>query len=288
MQYSTTQHEINLNKLTVYEQVKFPGGYDDYRNEVVALLQLRNNYLSEKDLLSSHFTNGKALNETTIDQLLQEYPSILRTGHKDKDTGGFMYLDLGADYNVQPGDIFYDSFFIRQLRNTDLLQVYDFLNYHLMEYYDDIQAFSVFLRICIRKHKEKFLENNTIETVNEWISHKEKQAEDESKGLAGIPNGQHRRGRIKREANDGITALNQEQTVLLIYLLQQAKVILKDEYLTGAEAGRAFEILTGYSQNTLRQTLSKISQYHTKANLKDLNHLFADLKLLTDKELKDK
>ena len=97
-----------------------------------------------------------------------------------------------------------------------------------------------------------------------------------------------KKGKLKREAQDKLTCLSQEQTVLLMYYLQQERVFLKDEYLTDMDAGKAFEILTGYSQHTLRQNLSKFNLYQNKANLKELDNLLTRLKIAIEKDLKAK
>jgi hypothetical protein len=94
--------------------------------------------------------------------------------------------------------------------------------------------------------------------------------------------------KIKREALDKLTSLNQEQTVLLMYYLQQEKVILRGDNLTDLNAGKAFEILTGYSQHTLRQNLSKFYLYQNKINLKEISKLLARLKTSVDKDIEAK
>ena len=96
-----------------------------------------------------------------------------------------------------------------------------------------------------------------------------------------------KKGKVKREANDKRTSLSQEQTVLLMFYLQQEKAILKDEYLTDKDAGQAFEILTGYSQHTLRQNLGKYYLVQNRENLKELDNLLTRLKIKIDKDLKD-
>jgi len=83
------------------------------------------------------------------------------------------------------------------------------------------------------------------------------------------------RGKIKRGPNDTFTSLSQEQTVLLLYYLQKERAFLKDEYLDATDAGIAFEILTGYSHNTIRQKLSKFNHYQTPENFKALTDLFS-------------
>lgn len=72
---------------------------------------------------------------------------------------------------------------------------------------------------------------------------------------------------LSRQGDDKLTSLNREQTVLLIYYLQAAKVFLRDEYLTDTDAGREFELLTGYSSNTIRQGLTKFMSYQNNHNL---------------------
>jgi len=59
--------------------------------------------------------------------------------------------------------------------------------------------------------------------------------------------------------------------------LKQVGVFLKDEYLTDLDAGKAFELLTGYSQNTLRQDLGKFYQFENKENLKRLHQTFSQV-----------
>jgi hypothetical protein len=73
-----------------------------------------------------------------------------------------------------------------------------------------------------------------------------------------------------------------------MYYLQQERVLLKDEYLSDLDAGKAFEILTGYSQHTLRQNLSKFNVYQNKTNLKEIDNLLTRLKIAIDKALKAK
>jgi hypothetical protein len=94
--------------------------------------------------------------------------------------------------------------------------------------------------------------------------------------------------KIKRESHDKRTSLSQEQTALLMYYLQGEKVFLSSEYLNDKEMGIAFEMLTGYSQNTLRQTLGRCSKDLTNENLKELTKLFDRLKRAIEKDFKEK
>ena len=199
------------------------------------------------------------------------------------------FVDLSAQYFIQPTDIKYDTFFAYKTRQLDLLKLDKFLDYHLLNYYgDNLAEFSRFLNLCIRKHDDKLLSPKHIQTINEWVSLKEKQQEKQTQGLLDNQSYKTKKGKLKREAQDKLTCLNQEQTVLLMYYLQKEKVLLKDEYLTDMDAGKAFEILTGYSQHTLRQNLGKFHLFHNKANLKEIDHLLTRLKIAIDKDLKEK
>jgi hypothetical protein len=93
-------------------------------------------------------------------------------------------------------------------------------------------------------------------------------------------NGNGKKHVLKREAGDKLTCLNLGETVLLLYYLQQAHIFLKDEYLKDVDAGRAFEILTGYSKHTVRMNLGKASMLLTKANAKALENVLDQIKSL--------
>ena len=114
------------------------------------------------------------------------------------------------------------------------------------------------------------------------------ECEPESSTIAvnGTKDARNAKGYKKRAADDKRTCLSQFQTVLLMYYLQQEKVILRDEFLTDMDAGKAFEILTGYSQHTLRQNFSKFHLYQTKPNLKEIDNLLTRLKIAIGKDLK--
>jgi hypothetical protein len=62
-----------------------------------------------------------------------------------------------------------------------------------------------------------------------------------------------------------------------MYYLQKERVLLKDEYLKDSEAGEAFEVLTGYSHNTLRQSLSKFYTFQSRINLKAVKFLLTSI-----------
>jgi hypothetical protein len=110
----------------------------------------------------------------------------------------------------------------------------------------------------------------------------EKKITEEGETLSGV----RQKGKVKRVDGDNLTCLNRESTALLIYYLQKCRFLLKDENLYDKEAGIAFEILTGYSQNTLRQTLSKFTKHIPKENLKEIDNFLTRLKILINNDLK--
>jgi hypothetical protein len=97
------------------------------------------------------------------------------------------------------------------------------------------------------------------------------------------------KGRPTRSSGDNLTRLNMEQTALLIDYLKQGRFILKGEYLQDKSAGTAFHLLTGYSVNTLRQTLSAkgIAEVKTKSNLKELYNAITHLTILIKNDIRE-
>lgn len=76
----------------------------------------------------------------------------------------------------------------------------------------------------------------------------------------------------------------------MIHFLQAGKIILKDEYLNNKEAGQAFSILTGYSADSLRQSLSdtELQRISTRKNMDIIANALTSLQLLINKEAEDK
>ncbi len=117
---------------------------------------------------------------------------------------------------------------------------------------------------------------------------KDEKEEDNTDGLGGKKSTKMKQVKINREAQDKKTSLSQEQTVLLIHLLREEKVLLKEQDLNDKDAGIAFEILTGYSQNTLRINLGQPHLRQNKINLKEIDNLLTRLKINIGKDLKEK
>ena len=262
--------ELNLNRMTLVERLEFSDTFSAYRKQVLSLLSSKELYVYEEELIKEF--------DLPIETIINEYPDIV------PHSKGKTYFNLAFNYYVEPDDIYYDSFFAYKIRQLDLLWIDRFLDYHLECYYSgDINAFSRFLKIILRKYSPSLLPES-VQTVLEWVELKEKN--HDSGKVSASSNEKRYKGRPKREAQDKLTCLNQEQTVLLIYYLQKEKALFRDEYLSDLDAGRAFEILTGYSQHTLRQNLGKYHLYQNKANLKELDDLLTRLKIALGKDLK--
>lgn len=142
------------------------------------------------------------------------------------------------------------------------------------------KEFAIFFRYCRNylHHRRDFL----------LLEQSPEDERVEKNTLNGKAENQNKKDKIKREAQDKKTCLSQEQTALLIHYLKQERVLLNDEYLNNTDAGTAFEILTGYSQNTLRLNLGKYERFQNKINLKELDNLLTRLKIAIGKDLKEK
>ncbi len=94
--------------------------------------------------------------------------------------------------------------------------------------------------------------------------------------------------KLKRTRQDKMTCLSEQQTVLLIHYLKQERAFLNGEFLKDSDAGKAFAVLTGYSPNTMRIDLGDVPEIKNKDNLKELDILFAKLRIAIGKDLKPK
>jgi len=278
--------ELDLNRITLVEGLAYPDTFKEYKTMAIVLSQIKDWYLSEEEVLGMYALGN-------IQEILEQYPHIVKTNahwKNEKGTFDIKYVDIALVYNIQPSDPYYDIFFARKIRQLDLLEIDVFLDYHTEHYYNNnLQEFSRFLKICMRKHATTFLNIETIQTIHEWIEAKEKKL-PVLQGTSENQTGKERKNKVKRIAQDKKTCLNQQQTVLFMHYLQQAKVFLKDEDLQKLEFGKAFSLLTGYSENTLRQDLKDedIEASKDKINLKEIGNLLTRLQIAIDKDLKAK
>jgi hypothetical protein len=282
--------EINTVWLTFAESSGYPKQFKIFRNSLTVLSQIKGWYFSEAQLL-------EITKLPTIEAALEVNPCYIKVDVVDPEMEEGKepekaYIDLLINYDVQRGDMFYDLFYVCKLRNTDFFRLDGFLEYHLTTYYEnDFTFYSRFLKILIKQYKGEYLTESHVELIQEWIIDKEKQIvlnADNSNAIDGTTESEwHRKGRRKREADDKMTCLNQEQTVLFINYLKLHRVVLNGDNLKHMDAGIAFSILTGYSKNTLRQNLSDSGHGLTKSNLVEIDNLLTRMKIAIEKDLKE-
>ena len=254
---------INLRDLSIYESLIFPDSFEEYSEMAEFLLRRKSMFILEDNLIELYkdepdVTDLMELGSIPIGAIRAAFPNrFLREGMHPKiggteEEGVWGWLDLWSDYVISPQEELYDVFFTYKLKHTDILQMDNILNYFFENFNSDNNIdFIRFLKLTLRKHSNRLLLPEQLETINEWITEKEKEV-----ALSGTAEPKTK-VRIKRERDDKVTLLNQEQTALLIHCLRKTRVILIDEFLNNKEAGQAFSILTGYSADTLRQNLNK-------------------------------
>lgn len=264
--------EVDLNFISSSEYRSQPE--DVYRMEyeplVVHMLGNEGIFLFGEDLLNKF--NNKLLSEI-LEENMNYVPGINQPNPGKQGKFCHVYLDTWMPLSMEPRHKLYDPFFAYLLKHTDLLKVDQCLAYQLEKYHhNDYKAFARLLTLMLRKFGDVIIPEKTVLPIREWIVSKEKHQEVEQGSIS-----VKKHGRINRRADDNITSLNREQTILLIQYLKEAGIFLKDEYLTDADAGKAFELLTGFSQNTLRQDLCKFYQFESKENQKKLHQIFSHL-----------
>jgi hypothetical protein len=279
--------EVDLNYISSSEYMSKASDYDhqlEYVNIVISMLSQEGIFLFEEDIMNR-------FNNLSFSEILEQNENFVQ-GHNRRNPAkqGKLcptYYDTWMSLLITPEKTSYPFFFAHLLKHTDLLQIDQCLAYQLEKYHsNDFSAFSRLLALMLRKFEGVVIPEKTVATIQEWIEARaaqQKKEEDESgdSSLSG-----KKRGRINRRAEDNVTSLNREQTILLIQYLKEVGVFLKDEYLTDLDAGKAFELLTGYSQNTLRQDLGKFYQFQNKENLKKLHQTFSLLIQQVEMQLK--
>ena len=285
-------YQLQLNSLTTAEYLTFPDSFDEYTKAVLYMLQIKDDFIYEDDLIETFKEDQfvkplvaggmqvmEAIKSTLPDRFFNAGTRKARYGEQILPV---WYDTWRENYVITPKHAFYDLFLTYKLRNTDLLGLDNFLDYISEVYGGDIRAFIRFLKLTLRKHADKLLQPEHIETINEWISEREKEAS--LSDTAELKT----KGKPKRERDDKITILNQEQTALLIYCLRETKIIMKDEFLNNKEAGQAFSMLTGYSADSIRQNLNKseMTRIATVKNVKAVIRALGDLQLFIDEKVK--
>jgi len=246
-----TSYKLILNDLTEAESVTpFNKGFEEYKKVAFLFLNHTGKHLFAEDILS-RYREGAIL-EGIFEQENDRF--IPGANHKKGDKMERTWYDVWSMDEIEQMDEFFDFFFACKLRHLSLLEIGDFLNFHFDYSFKNNRAeFQAFLNLSLSQYHETLLTPHIIEVINEWI--KTDKPTDNPEDLNGSEKEEKIKGRIPREAGDHLTTLNLNQTAMLIQFMQQTGIILKGDYLTYTQAGKAFNILTGYSAHTIRQQL---------------------------------
>lgn len=244
-------NELVLNHITAGESMPpFHKQFEEYRKMAFHFLNRKEKHLFADEILSNYNE------EMTLDKLFeQDVDRFMEGSNRLKDNiRQKTWYDIWSMEEIEREDVFFDYFFICKLRHLSLLGIDDYLNFHMdYSFKSQEQEFFRFLQLSLRQYQEHLLNPQIVETVNEWIENRKSGI---NSGKLAFPQAEERiKGRIQREAGDKLTRLNQVQTSLLIEFMQKAGLILKEDNLTYTQAGKAFNILTGYSAHTIRQQL---------------------------------
>lgn len=242
-------HKLILNHITAEESLPpFNKDFEDYLKIAHSFLNHKGKHLFEEDLLSQY---NKSM---TLEKLFEQEKGRFVPGPNQKkgDKIEPTWYDLWSSEEIERSDDFFDFFFITKLRQLRLLDISDFLSFHFeRSFNDDKKEFHKFLKLSLLQH-QKLVTPTITDIVNDWV----KENEIANPNSADMPDSEGKiKGRLARQSGDRLTSLTLNQTALLIQLMQQTGVILKGDYLTYNQAGKAFNLLTGYSAHTIRQQL---------------------------------
>lgn len=269
------EHNLILNHITYGESVPpFHKNFEEYKQVAHLFLNHKGKYLFESDILNDYSEDVTL--ETIFAQNPQRFiPGVMK--EKDGIRQKTWYDIWGMDEIIRSDD-FFDYFFICKLRHQSLLDIDEFLSFHLdYSFKNDKPGYFRFLQLSLRQHG-KMLSFQVIDTVQEWIAFTQSQTDQG----AAAENEEKIKGRMAREAGDRLTCLNLNQTALLIEFMQQAGIILKSDYLNFAQAGKAFNLLTGYSAHSLRMQLGTKGLTENAIKHEDYKELYeAILKLVS-------
>ena len=289
MENQCLEYELNLNWITTIEQLQYSDTFSIYQKEVTLLLNLKHQILNKSQVITLFNLENKTKDNLNIETILLQYPHFIKLGKQLKNKINSQtsnletvsYINLAAEYLINPTDFYYDKFFIRKLRQINTINMFDFLYYHLEKNdKSDSKRFILFVKLALQKHQVELLTPELTQTVNEVLSFIESRQVNPSNETPT----QITKRKIKRDANDKLTVLNLEQTVLFISYLQKERFILPNEYLSDKTIAEAFELLTGYSPHTIRQSLGKYPNFINKSNSKELDLLIEKIKTANQKQ----
>ncbi|HYG53113.1 MAG TPA: hypothetical protein VD905_19575 [Flavobacteriales bacterium] len=257
--------QINLNHLTTWEYLNFKGSFRDYKEVIICFLHAKRLVASEKDILASERSASMA-------DIMPVYPE------RFINLGRGQWLDIWANVPIVSTDPFFDTLFAYRVRQLDLLQIGQFLQCAL-----DAGLTQRFISLLLLKHGS-LLTPLQLQAVNLWS---ECIKQPEYKVPSGFP---VIKGRPKRQKGDRLTCLSQEQTTLLIHYLQKTQITFSGDYLNNNKAAQAFELLTGYSAEKIRKSLTQeqLQEISDKNNLTALYNSIIKLSIQVNQDITNK
>lgn len=277
----SNSYQLILNEITSNESLPpFNKDFEAYRHMAFMFLNHKGKYLFAEDVLAPYRIG------MNLERLFEQEKGRFIQGCNRNKAGKMenTWYDIMSSEEVCVYDDLFDFFFACKLRHLDLLDISDYLSFHLeYSFKNNRVKFLSFLNLSLGQYHERLLSLLIIEAIKEWIeANNEAKTNTDQEGKI--------KGRIPREAGDRLTSINLHQTALLIQFLQQTGIILKGDYLTYHQAGKAFNILTGYSDNSLRQLLGTKGEVEGSKfeDYKELHQALTNLAQLVETKIRKK
>lgn len=274
-------YKLILNEMTSDESLPpFNKDFEAYRHAAFTFLNHKGKYLFEENILATYRSG------MTLEKLFEQENGRFIQGCNRNKAGKMenTWYDILSCEEICYSDDLFDFFFACKLRHIKLLDISDFLSFHLeYSFKSNGPKFLSFLNLSIKQYHERLLNPLIIEALKEWI-------ETNNEAKSNTEQGGKIKGRMPREAGDRLTSLNLHQTALLIQFMQQSGIILKGDYLTYFQAGKAFNILTGFSDNSLRQLLGTKGEIEGSKfeDYKELHEILTGMVQLVETKIRKK
>jgi len=166
--------ELFLHNISAGESMMFAQTYKEYKKEVAFLLAAAGKYYTEKQIRSRYHEPDKISMEKILKDQAAQFEKYMLVDD-EKGNRVMAWFDIWDNYVITKKDKLHDLFFTYKLRQTDLLNLDDFLDYQLANHFNnDFEEFERFLHIVLRKYKKKLLVAEHIKTIKEWIELRKK------------------------------------------------------------------------------------------------------------------
>ena len=161
------KHELILHNLS-YGESRFMDEkrYEDYSHIVALWLGHQGIHLFQDEIIAKYDTK-KSFGEILKEKKHEYIPGhIVQRGDKREQ----VYYYIWGSELVEAADPFFPYFFACKLSHTDILNLDDFLSYHLENSFEkNADKFFRALTLVFRRY-ENLLKPATIETAKEWIT----------------------------------------------------------------------------------------------------------------------